>query len=111
MDSDQYSFLNPTMRDVILSTLEQDSFGKNAKQKRAHRRMCMVDDSAASYSKQLNSPAQIEKFSDQNFLVAIMAGMRLEKDNDKQKVRPLVMANQQLGSSPIIHTLLPMVGY
>ena len=87
MDSDQYSFLNPTMRDVILSTLEQDSFGENAKKKRARRRMCMVDGSAASYSKQLNSPARMEKFVDQNFLVAMMAEMRLEKDNYKKKAK------------------------
>lgn len=33
IDNDQCSFLNPTMRDVILSTLELDSYGENAKKK------------------------------------------------------------------------------
>ena len=33
IDNDQRAFLNPTMRDVILSTLELDSYGENAKKK------------------------------------------------------------------------------
>ena len=60
IDSDQHSFLNPTMSDCILSNLERDSYGENAKKKRARRRMCMVDGSARSYSKQLNSTARME---------------------------------------------------
>ena len=51
IDSDQYSFLNPTMQDVLLSTLEMDSYGNNAKKKRARRRMCIVNGSAKSYEK------------------------------------------------------------
>ena len=51
IDSDQYSFLNPTMQDVVLSTLEMDSYGKNEKKKRARRRMCIVNGNAKSYEK------------------------------------------------------------
>ena len=40
IDSDQYSFLNPTMQDVVLSTLEMDSYGKNAK-KKEHAVVCV----------------------------------------------------------------------
>ena len=85
IDSDQHSFLNPTMSDVVLSTLEKDSYGENAKKKRARRRMCMVDGSARSYSKQLNSTARMEKYADQNALVGILASLQLEKDEDKKK--------------------------
>ena len=52
IDSDQHSFLNPTMSDCILANLERDSYGDNAKKKQACCRMCMVDGSARSYSKQ-----------------------------------------------------------
>ena len=87
IDNDQCSFLNPTMRDVILSTLELDSYGDNAKKKRARRRMCMVDGNASSYSKQLNSPARMEKYADQNCSVAMLAELQLERDNDKKKAK------------------------
>ena len=50
------------MQDVLLSTLEMDSYGENAKKKRAHFLMWMVDGSAKSYSKQLNSAARMEKY-------------------------------------------------
>ena len=87
IDNDQCSFFNPTMRDVILSTLELDSYGENAKKKRARRRMCMVDGNASSYSKQLNSTARMEKYADQNCLVAILAELRLEKEEEKKTAR------------------------
>ena len=41
IDSDQHSFLNPTMSDCILSNLEQDSYGENAKKKRARCCICV----------------------------------------------------------------------
>ena len=87
IDSDQYSFLNPTMQDVLLSTLEMDSYGDNAKKKRARRRMCMVDGSAKSYSKQLNSASRMEKYTDQNALIGILAALRLETDEAKKKAK------------------------
>ena len=69
---DQYSFPNLTMQDVLLSTLEMDSYGENAKKKRARLFMWMVDGSAKIYSKQLNSAARMEKYIDQNALVGIL---------------------------------------
>ena len=87
IDSDQYSFLNPTMQDVLLSTLEMDSYGDNAKKKRACRCMCMVDGSAKSYSKQLNSASRMDKYTDQNALIGILAALRLETDEAKKKAK------------------------
>ena len=87
INSDRHSFLNPTMSDCIFSNLEQDSYGENAKKKQARRRMCMVDGSARSYSRQLNSMAQMKKYADQNALVGILAAIQLEKDQDKKKAK------------------------
>ena len=87
MTDDQRMFLNPTMRDVILSTLEQDSFRENAKKKRAQRHMCFIDGNAKSYSKWLNSKAQIEKYADHNELIGIVAELRLEKDKEKKMLK------------------------
>ena len=85
IDAEQHSFLNPTMRDVILSTLEQDVVGSYAKKKRARRRMDFLDGNAKSYSKWLNSPERMEKYADQNALIGILAEMKLEKDEEKKK--------------------------
>ena len=59
IDSYQQSFLNLKLRDVALSMLELDSFDENDKKKRAQWRIHMVDVSANSYSKQLNSSVQM----------------------------------------------------
>ena len=93
IDTDQHCFLNPTMRDVILSSLEQDTFGDNAKKKRARRRMDFLDGNAKSYAKWLNSPARMEKYSDQNSLAGMLANMRLEKDNEKKRQKEKQAAN------------------
>ena len=83
------------MRDVILSTLKLDSYGENAKKKRAQRRMCMLDGNARSYSKQLNSPARMEKYADQNCLVAILAELRLQQEEEKKTEREKKVANEK----------------
>lgn len=49
--------------------------------------MCMVDGNASSYSKQLNSPTRMEKYADQNCLVAMLAKLKLEIDNNKKKAK------------------------
>ena len=49
--------------------------------------MCMLDGNASSYSKQLNSPARMEKYTDQNCLVAILAELRLQKEEEKKMAR------------------------
>ena len=95
IDSDQHSFLNPTMSDCILSTLEKDSYGENAKKKRARRRMCMVDGSARSYSKQLNSTARMEAYEDQNALVGILAALQLEKMKVRRNQKRRKMKNKK----------------
>ena len=73
------------MRDVLLSTLEQDVVGNYAKKKRARRRMDFLDGYTKSYSKWLNSPQRMEKYADQNALVGILAEMKMEKDEEKKK--------------------------
>ena len=85
MTDDQRRFLNPTMRDVILSSLEQDSFGENAKKKRARRRMCFIDGNAKSYSKWLNSDTRMEKYADHNELTGLVAELVLEKDEENER--------------------------
>ena len=47
----------------------------------------MVDGSAKSYSKQLNSVARMEKYTDQNALIGILAALRLETDEAKKKAK------------------------
>ena len=73
MNDDQRLFLNPTMRDLIISTLElaQDPFKENTKKKRAQRGMCFVDGNATSYSKWLNSESQMKKYTNHNELMEI----------------------------------------
>ena len=95
MTDDQRRFLNPTMRDVILSSLEQDSFGENAKKKRARRRMCFIDGNAKSYSKWLNSDARMEKYADHNELTGIVAELVLEKDEEKKRTKEKRAANDK----------------
>ena len=73
------------MRDVILSSLEQDSFGENAKKKRARRRMCFIDGNTKSYSKWLNSDARMEKYTDHNELTGIVAELVLEKKKRRRE--------------------------
>lgn len=85
VDAKQHSFLNPTMRDVLLSTLEQDVVWNYAKKKRARCRMDFLDGNAKSYSKWLNSPQRMEKYADQNALVGILAEMKVEKEEEKKK--------------------------
>ena len=61
MNDDQRLFLNATMRDLIISTLElaQDPFRENTKKKREQRRMCFIDSNAKSYSEWLNSESRM----------------------------------------------------
>ena len=49
--------------------------------------MCMVDGSAKSYSKQLNSASRMDKYTDQNALIGILAALRLETDEAKKKAK------------------------
>ena len=93
IDTDQHCFLNSRMRDVILSSLEQDTFGDNAKKKRARRQTDFLDGNTRSYAKWLNSPARMEKYSDQNSLAGMLANMRLEKDNEKKRQKEKQAAN------------------
>ena len=83
------------MRDVILSSLEQDSFGENAKKKRARRRMYFIDGNAKSYSKWLNSDTQMEKYADHNELTGIVAELVLEKDEEKKRTKEKRAANDK----------------
>lgn len=73
------------MRDVILSTLEQDAVGNNAKKKYAHCIIDFLDGNAKSYAKCLNSLERMEKYADQNAIVGLFAKMKLEKEEEKKK--------------------------
>ena len=85
IDQDQVSFLNPSMRDVILATLEEDAYSEKSKKKRAQRRMDILDGNAKSYAKFLNLAERMEKYADYNQLTALIASMKLERKEEKKK--------------------------
>jgi hypothetical protein len=79
----QHEFMNPTLRDVLMSSLEADAYGVRAQKKRARRRQDFIDGNAKSYARWLNSPDRLEAFSDYNELMTAMAVVR--KDNDDKR--------------------------
>ena len=83
------------MRDVILSTLEADSYGEAAKKKRAQRRMDMLDGNAKSYAKWLNSPDRMKQFTDYNALVALIGGIKSQKEEEKKKRKEKKTADEK----------------
>jgi hypothetical protein len=83
VSDDQNTFLNPSIRDVLFSTMESDAYGEKAQKKRARRRQDFIDGNAKSYARWLNSPERMEALSDYNQMMASMALVR--KDNDDKR--------------------------
>ena len=77
-------FLNPSVRDVLLSSLEEDAYGENAKKRRACRRHDFIDGNAKSYAKWLNAPERMQKYAEYNELQSRMAEIRADKDKERE---------------------------
>jgi hypothetical protein len=87
VSSSQHTFMNPTLRDVLMSTLEADAYGVRAQKKRARRRQDFIDGNAKSYARWLNSPDRLVAFSDYNELVAAMAVVRKDIDEKRSEAK------------------------
>jgi hypothetical protein len=85
ISADQRSFLNPTLRDVLLSTIEKDGYGERARKKRARRRQDMIDGNAKSYARWLNSPARMESYAEFNAMQAAIACVRDDADRRREE--------------------------
>ena len=85
IDVDKIALLSPTMQDVIILMLEADAVGERSKKKIAICQVDMVDVNAKSYARWLNSPERMNKFIDYNKLQALIVGMKLEKDEEKER--------------------------
>lgn len=82
----QKKFLNPTMEDMQLSDIIEQSQGERAKKKEAKRKQDFILGNINSYSRIMNDKARsMELISDYNGLAASLAMMNAEKDEKKAK--------------------------
>ena len=80
---DQVDFLNPSIQDVLLASVEEEAYGAHAKKKRARRRHDLVDGNIKSYARLLNSEERLNKFQEYQGLNAIISEMRREEDEKR----------------------------
>jgi len=81
----QKKFLNPSMEDVQLSDIIDQSQGERAKKKEAKRKQDFISGNINSYSRIMNGEESMELVNDYNGLAASLAMMNAEKDEKKQK--------------------------
>jgi hypothetical protein len=81
----QKKFLNPTMKDMQLSDIIEQSQGEQAKKKEAKRKQDFISGNINSYSRIMNDKASMELINDYNGLSASLAMMNAEKDEKKTK--------------------------
>jgi hypothetical protein len=82
----QKKFLNPTMKDMQLSDIIEQSQGERAKKKEAKRKQDFISGNINSYSRIMNDKASMELINYYNGLSASLAMMNAEKDKKKTKV-------------------------
>jgi len=85
ISKDQQQLFNPTYADLLLSSVEQGSFGEEAKRIIANRHHDVIDGNAKSFSKVLNSEERMRKVTDYNEMTAGIAEISAEKDDQKRK--------------------------
>jgi hypothetical protein len=83
--ADQQRMLNPTTKDVIIGSILNDTMGEGAKKKLAKRRIELLSGNIASYSRVLNSEAQLQHVKDMNSLTAVLGEISAEQDAAKEK--------------------------
>jgi hypothetical protein len=83
--ADQQRMLNPMTKDVIIGSILNDTMGEGAKKKLAKRRIELLSGNIASYSRVLNSEAQLQHVKDMNSLTAILGEISAEQDATKEK--------------------------
>ena len=86
MSDVQRNLLNPTPKDVLLGFITYDVVkGKGAVQKIAKRKIDFIDGNINSYSRLLNNPKRLEAIRDHAQLVATVAEVSAEADDQTAK--------------------------
>jgi hypothetical protein len=85
MTNDQKTLLKPTMKDVLLGFITYDVKGKGAMQKIAKRKIDFIEGNVNSYSKMLNNPERLEAIKDHAELIAAVAEVTAEADEEKAR--------------------------
>ena len=85
MSDAQSTLLNPTPKDVLLGFITYDVKGKGAVQKIAKRKIDFIEGNVNSYSRLLNNPRRLESIKDHVELVATVAEVSAEADDEKAR--------------------------
>ena len=85
MSADQRKLFNPTLKDVLMGSIMNDTVGAGATKKLAKRRIELLSGSIASFSRHLNDAAQLENIEEMNDLVAVLGEIRADTDADRER--------------------------
>lgn len=85
ISKDQLELLNPSIGDLMLSKMEEDTIGAKAKKKIARRRHDFIDGSAKSYAKILNCPTRMRRLEDYNKMQACLAEVLAGREEEKKQ--------------------------
>ena len=85
ISKDQLELLNPSIGDLMLSKMEEDTIGAKAKKKIARRRHDFIDGSAKSYAKILNCPTRMRRLEDYNKMQACLAEVLAGRGEEKKQ--------------------------
>ena len=86
MSDVQRNLLNPTPKDVLLGFITYAVKGKGSVQKIAKRKIAdSIDGNLNSYSRLLNNPKRLEAIKDHAQLVATVAEVSAEADDEKAR--------------------------
>ena len=81
----QSNLLNPTPKDFLLGFITYDVKWKGAVQKIAKRKIDFIEGNVNSYSRLLNNPRRLESIKDHVELVATVAEVSAEADDEKAR--------------------------
>jgi hypothetical protein len=83
---DQQRLLQPSVKDLFMGSIMNDTIGEGSEKKIAKRRVHMFAGNIASYSTLLNSEVRMKQLQEFNHrLAAILGEIRAEQDDDKEK--------------------------
>jgi hypothetical protein len=83
--TNQKCMLNPTTKDAIIGSILNDTMGEGAKKKLAKLCMELLSGNIASYSRVLNSEAQLQHLKDMNSFTAILGEICTDQDAAKER--------------------------
>ena len=85
MSDVQRNLLNPTPKDVLLGFITYAVKGKGSFQKIAKRKIDFIEGNVNSYSRQVNNRKKLEAVKDHAQLVATVAEVSAEADDEKAR--------------------------